>query len=94
MYGPPANLQQAQAQLDQARAKQHQAEENQRRQHALGRGGTTQVEIDQADAELGTDTGAVRSASAQVQVASLVAQAIQARHVQALGGAWGGPERD
>jgi membrane fusion protein (multidrug efflux system) len=73
----PANLQQAQAQLDQARANQEQAEQEYRRQHAVDPRATTQTNVDQANAQLKADSGAVASAQAQVAVAALVQQNIQ-----------------
>jgi membrane fusion protein (multidrug efflux system) len=73
----PANLAQAQAQLQQARANQDQAEQNYRRQHSVDPRATTQTNVDQANAQLKSDTAAVNSAQANVQIAALVQQAIQ-----------------
>ena len=74
----PATLQQAQAQLAQAKANQDQAERDYRRIHAVDPRATTQTNIDQANAQLQSNTAAVSSAQAQVQIASLVQQNIQA----------------
>jgi membrane fusion protein (multidrug efflux system) len=73
----PANLAQAQAQLAQARANQEQAEENYRRQRAVDPRATTQTNVDQATAQLKSNTATVSAAQANVQVAALVQQAIQ-----------------
>ncbi len=73
----PANLAQAQAQLAQARASQAQAEDNYRRQRAVDPRATTQTNVDQATAQLKSDTASVSSAQANVQIAALVQQAIQ-----------------
>jgi membrane fusion protein (multidrug efflux system) len=73
----PANLAQAQAQLDQARANQQQAEENYRRQRAVDPRATTQTNVDQATAQLKSNTATVSSAQANVQIAALVQQSIQ-----------------
>jgi membrane fusion protein (multidrug efflux system) len=73
----PADLEQAEAQLVQARANQQQAELEYRRQHAVDPRATTQTNIDQANAQLKSDSGAVASAQAQVAIASLVQQNIQ-----------------
>jgi membrane fusion protein (multidrug efflux system) len=74
----PATLQQAQAQLAQAKANQDQAERDYRRIHAVDPRATTQTNIDQANAQLQSNTAVVSSAQAQVQIASLVQQNIQA----------------
>lgn len=74
----PATLEQAQAQLQQARANQAQAERDYRRQHAVDPRATTQTNIDQATAQMETTRAAVASAQAQVHVADLVQQNIQA----------------
>jgi membrane fusion protein, multidrug efflux system len=73
----PANLAQAQAQLAQARANQDQAEQNYRRQRSVDPRATTQNNIDQASAQLKSDSALVSSAQASVQVAELVQQTIQ-----------------
>ncbi len=73
----PANLAQAQAQLAQARANQEQAEENYRRQRAVDPRATTQTNVDQATAQLKSNTATVSSAQANMQIAALVQQAIQ-----------------
>jgi membrane fusion protein (multidrug efflux system) len=73
----PANLAQAEAQLAQARANQSQAEQNYRRQRAVDPRATTQTNVDQATAQLKSDTAAVASAQANMQVAGLVRQTIQ-----------------
>lgn len=74
----PATLQQAQAQLMQAKANQSQAEREYRRQHAVDPRATTQTNIDQANAQMQSTTAAVATAQAQVRVADLVQQNIQA----------------
>jgi membrane fusion protein, multidrug efflux system len=73
----PAQLAQAQAQLAQARANQDQAQQNFRRQRAVDPRATTQTNIDQASAQLKTETASVNSAQANVQIADLVQQSIQ-----------------
>ncbi len=73
----PAALAQAQAQLAQAQANQEQARLNYRRQHAVDPRATTQTNVDQANAQLKSDTASVNSAQANVQVAALVRQSIQ-----------------
>jgi membrane fusion protein (multidrug efflux system) len=74
----PATLEQARAQLAQAQANRTQAEREFRRQHAVNPQATSQTTIDQANAQLASQTAAVDSANAQVQIASLVDQTIQA----------------
>ena len=56
----------------------HEAEREFRRQHAVSPQATSQTNIDQANAQLASQTASVSSASAQVQIASLVDQTIQA----------------
>ncbi len=73
----PASLEQAQAQLAQAKANHDQAEQNYRRQRAVDPRATTQVNVDQATAQLKADAASVASAQANVQAASLVQQTIQ-----------------
>jgi membrane fusion protein (multidrug efflux system) len=73
----PANLAQAQAQLAEARANQDQAEQNYRRQRSVDPRATTQTNVDQASAQLKSNTAMVNSAQANVQVAGLVQQTIQ-----------------
>ena len=74
----PATLEQARAQLAQAQANRTEAEREFRRQHAVSPQATSQTNIDQANAQLASQTASVSSASAQVQIASLVDQTIQA----------------
>ena len=74
----PATLLQAQAQLTQARASQSQAEQDYRRQRAVDPRATTQTSVDQATAQLRSNNASVAAAQAQIQVASLVPQTIQA----------------
>lgn len=74
----PANLLQAQAQLAQAKANQSQAERDYRRQRAVDPRATTQTNVDQATAQMQSTSAAVTNADAQVQIASLVQQNIQA----------------
>lgn len=74
----PATLQQAQAQLQQAQATHDQAQTEYRRQHAVDPRATTQTNIDQANAQNRSSTAAVANAQAQVKVADLVQQNIQA----------------
>lgn len=74
----PATLQQARAQLEQAKANQAQAERDYRRQRAVDPRATTQANVDQATAQMQTTNAAVVNADAQVQIASLVQQNIQA----------------
>jgi membrane fusion protein (multidrug efflux system) len=74
----PATLLQAQAQLAQAQANQSQAQREFNRQRAVDPRATTQVSVDQATAQLQANAALVKSAEAQVQIASLVRQTIQA----------------
>jgi membrane fusion protein (multidrug efflux system) len=74
----PATLQQAQAQLQQARANQAQAERDYRRQRAVDPRATTQTNVDQATAQMQGTNAAVANAQAQVRIAELVQQNIQA----------------
>jgi len=74
----PANLQQAQAQLAQARANQSQARRDYCRQRSVDPRATTETNIDQATATLQTASANVSSAEAQLRVAKLVQQNIQA----------------
>ena len=74
----PATLEQAQAQLQQAQANQAQAERDYRRQHSVDPRATTQTSVDQATAQMQTTKAIVASAQAQVKVAGLVQQNIQA----------------
>jgi membrane fusion protein (multidrug efflux system) len=74
----PANLEQAKAQLEQAKANQAQAERDYRRQRAVDPRATTQTNVDQATAQMQSTNAAVSNADAQVQIASLVKQNIQA----------------
>ncbi len=73
----PANFDQAEAQLAQARANQEQAERDYRRQRAVDPRATTETNVDQATAQLKSETAAVKSAEAQAEVASLVRQNIE-----------------
>ena len=59
----PATLQQARAQLAQAEANRSLAEREYRRQHAVNPQATTQTSIDQANAQLQSQTAAVDSAT-------------------------------
>ncbi|MGD0106005.1 MAG: biotin/lipoyl-binding protein, partial [Rhodopila sp.] len=74
----PATLEQAEAQLQQTQANQAQAERDYRRQRAVDPRATTQTSVDQATAQMQTSTAAVASAQAQVHIADLVQQNIQA----------------
>jgi membrane fusion protein (multidrug efflux system) len=74
----PANLRQAEAQLAQARANQMLASRTYRREHNVDQRATTQTSVDQADAQFQSNTAAVNSAQAQVQIAALVRQTIEA----------------
>lgn len=74
----PATLQQAQAQLQQAQANQRQADRDFKRIRAVDPRATTQTNVDQATAQQQTSQAAVDSAEAQVKVADLVKQNIQA----------------
>jgi membrane fusion protein (multidrug efflux system) len=73
----PANQAQAEAQLAQARANQEQAEQQYRRERSVDPRATTQTNVDQASAQLKSDTALVSSAQANLQIASLVQQTIQ-----------------
>lgn len=74
----PASLEQAQAQLEQAQANQAQAQRDYNRQRSVDPRATTQTSIDQATAQLKTNAAMVDSAEAQVKIAQLVQQTIQA----------------
>jgi membrane fusion protein (multidrug efflux system) len=74
----PGLLQQAQAQLQQARANQAQAERDYRRQRAVDPRATTQTNVDQATAQMQGTNAVVANAQAQVRIAELVQQNIQA----------------
>jgi membrane fusion protein (multidrug efflux system) len=74
----PANLEQAQAQLVQTEANRQQAEQEYRRQRSVDQRATTQTNIDQATAQMKSAAAAVKNAKAQVDIASLVQQNIQA----------------
>jgi membrane fusion protein, multidrug efflux system len=74
----PATLDQAQAQLTQAQANQVNAQREYHRQHAVSPQATTQQSIDQANTQLKSQTAAVTSAEAQVRIAGLVNQTVQA----------------
>jgi membrane fusion protein (multidrug efflux system) len=73
----PANLAQAEAQLAQARASLEQSENDSRRQHGVDPRATTQTNLDQASTAVRTNAANVKSAQAQVSVASLVKESIQ-----------------
>jgi membrane fusion protein, multidrug efflux system len=73
----PANLAQAQAQLLQARANLRQSENDSRRQHAVDPRATTQTNLDQTSTAVLTSEANVKSAEAQVSVASLVTETIR-----------------
>jgi membrane fusion protein (multidrug efflux system) len=74
----PATLQQAQAQLQQAEANRAEAERDYRRQRAVDPRATTQTNVDQATAQMQSTNAAVANAKAQVRIAELVQQNIQA----------------
>jgi membrane fusion protein (multidrug efflux system) len=74
----PATLLQAQAQLQQAQANQAQAQRDYNRQRSVDPRATTQVNVDQATAQLKSNDAQVNAAKAQVQIAALVQQTIQA----------------
>jgi membrane fusion protein (multidrug efflux system) len=73
----PADLLQAQGNLEVAQANLLNAQQSYRRQHAVSRGATTQQQIDQADAGVKQAEGQVKQAQGQLQTASLVQQNIQ-----------------
>jgi membrane fusion protein (multidrug efflux system) len=68
----PAQLALAQAQLAAAKATLFKAQADDRRQHAISRGATTQQDVDNADAALMSAQAQVQQAEAQVQQASPV----------------------
>jgi membrane fusion protein, multidrug efflux system len=74
----PASLEQARAQLAQARASQAQAQRDFQRQRSVDPRATTQTNVDQAATQLRSNSASVNSAEAQVSIASLVQQNIQA----------------
>jgi membrane fusion protein, multidrug efflux system len=73
----PANLSQAQAQLQQAQASLAQSQNDSRRQHGVDPRATTQTNLDQASTAVQTNAANVKSAQAQVSVASLVKETIR-----------------
>jgi membrane fusion protein, multidrug efflux system len=74
----PATLDQAKAQAASAEASRAQAESDYARQRAVDPRATTQTNVDQATAQLKSAHATVQSAQAQVAIASLVGQTIQA----------------
>jgi membrane fusion protein, multidrug efflux system len=73
----PANLSQAQAQLMQAQANLAQSENDSRRQHGVDPRATTQTNLDQATTAVRSNEAGVKSAQAQLSVASLVKETIE-----------------
>jgi membrane fusion protein, multidrug efflux system len=73
----PANLSQAQAQLQQAQASLAQSQNDSRRQHGVDPRATTQTNLDQASTAVQSNAANVKSAQAQVSVASLVKETIR-----------------
>ena len=78
----PAQLLQAQGNLEQAQANLLNAQQNYRRQHAVSRAATTQEQVDQANASLGSAEGQVKQAQGQLQAAQLVQQNIDTAQAQ------------
>ena len=74
----PAERQQAQAQLDQARANQVSAGREYQRQRTVDQRATTQTSVDQATAQYQSATATTRQIEAQLQVSSLVGPNIEA----------------
>jgi membrane fusion protein (multidrug efflux system) len=73
----PANRSQAEAQLMQARASLAQSENDSKRQHGVDPRATTQTNLDQATTAVSSSAANVKSAEAQLSVASLVKETIQ-----------------
>jgi membrane fusion protein (multidrug efflux system) len=73
----PANRSQAEAQLMQARANLAQSENDSRRQRGVDPRATTQTNLDQSTTAVRSNEANVKSAEAQVSVASLVKETIQ-----------------
>jgi membrane fusion protein, multidrug efflux system len=73
----PASLSQAEAQLMQARAALAQSDNDSRRQHGVDPRATTQTNLDQATTAVRTNEANVKSAEAQVSIASLVKETIR-----------------
>jgi membrane fusion protein (multidrug efflux system) len=73
----PANRSQAEAQLMQARATLAQSENDSKRQHAVDPRATTQTNLDQATTAVRSNQANVKSAEAQLSVASLVKETIR-----------------
>ncbi|MBW4022999.1 MAG: biotin/lipoyl-binding protein [Proteobacteria bacterium] len=84
----PANLLEAQGNLEAAQANLVNAQQSYHRQHAISVGATTQQQIDAANAGLKQAEGQVKQAQGQVQVAQLVQQniAVAQSHVKQLEG--------
>lgn len=74
----PADREQSQAQLEQARANQINAEREFRRQRSVDQRATTQSSVDQATSQFRSANATVSSIQAQLKVASLVPQNIEA----------------
>ncbi len=72
----PANRSQAQAQLMQARAALAQSQNDSKRQHGVDPRATTQSNLDQATTAVRTQEANVKSAEAQLSVASLVKETL------------------
>ncbi len=72
----PAQAEQAKAQLAQARASQTLAALTYRRQHEVDQRATTRTDVDQANAQLQSNSAQVNSAEAQLRIADLVQQNI------------------
>jgi membrane fusion protein, multidrug efflux system len=73
----PANLVQARAQLMQARANLEQSKNDSKRQHGVDPRATTQTNLDQVTTAVLANIANVKSAEAQVSIASLVQETIR-----------------
>ncbi|HTH99431.1 MAG TPA: efflux RND transporter periplasmic adaptor subunit [Acidisoma sp.] len=78
----PADLLEAQGNLEVAQSNLLNAQQSYRRQHAVPRAATTQEQIDQATAGVGQAEGQLKQAQGQVQTAGLVQQNIETAEAQ------------
>lgn len=78
----PADLLEAQGNLEVAKANLLNAQQTYRRQHAVPRAATTQEQIDQATAGVGQAEGQLKQAEGQVQAAGLVQENIETAQAQ------------
>lgn len=78
----PADLLEAQGNLQMAQSNLLNAQQSYRRQHSVPRAATTQQQVDQATAGVGQAEGQLKQAQGQVQAAGLVQQNIETAEAQ------------